>query len=261
MSSVGRRAIAGVVVVAAVASGAVIARADDAPPSAAAAAAERGLGLSPVLLEKQAAAGAVGTVTVANHSSKKLDITVKARPWTQSANGAVSLNRRKTLTGISVSSDSFELAAGAEKKVEVTASSATSMYGGVEVVGIPDGAEDRDGVVTGYRLISTLRLNPATPVLSLKPGTAKVTGKGKDRAAVLPVRNTGNTLQPVSVSVSLKGALGTRRRTDTLRVLPGKTVNVLLGSGSTLKAGSYTATVKLTQGGKSSTVTKKLRVK
>jgi hypothetical protein len=260
MYAVGRRAIAGVAVAAAVAGGAVIARADDATPRTAAAA-ERGLGISPMVIEKPAARGAIGSVTVSNHSSKKLAITVKARPWTQSSSGDVSLNRRRTLSGISVSDGSFDLAAGAQKKVDVTSSTSASMYGGIEVIGIPDGAEDEDGVVVGYRLISTLRLNPATPDISLKAGTPKVTGKGKERAAVLPVKNSGNTIEPVKVSVSLKGALGTRRRSDSVRVLPGKTVNVLLGSGSSLKSGSYTATVKLTQGGKTTTVTKKLRVK
>jgi hypothetical protein len=214
-----------------------------------------------VLIEKPAAAGAVGTITVANHSSKRLDVTVKARPWAQSSGGDVSLDRRKSLSGIALSATSFALPAGADKKVDVTAGTGASMYGGVEVIGLPAGADGQDGVVAGYRLVSTLRLNPATPVLDLKPGTPKVTGSGGARAAVLPLRNAGNTIQPVGISVSLKGALGTRRRTDTLRVLPGKTVNVLLGSGAALKAGSYTATVKLTQGGKATTVTKKLRVK
>jgi hypothetical protein len=179
----------------------------------------------------------------------------------QSSSGAVSVNRRRTLGGIELSAGSFTLAAGATKDITVTARSATSLYGGIEVIGVPDGAADKDGVVVGYRLVSSLRLNPATPVLSLTAGTAKVTGSGSKSSIVLPVRNAGNTVQPVSGSVRIKGALGTRQRDlGSLRILPGKTVNVLLSSTSSLSPGSYTATVRLTQGGKATTVTKKVRV-
>jgi hypothetical protein len=259
MSMVGRRAFAGVVVVAAVAGGAVIARADDAKPRAAAAAG--GLRVGPVMIEKTAAAGPIGPIVVTNNSSKRVDVTVAARPWVQSSSGAVSLNRRKTLSGIDLGETSFSLAAHAKKDVAVTARTDASMYGGVEVIGVPDGAADQDGVVLGYRLVSTLRLNPATPVLSLVAGNPKVTGKGSDRSVVLPVKNAGNTVQPVSGSVRLKSALGTRQRDlESLRILPGKLVNVLLSSTSALKPGSYTATIRLTQGGKTTTLTKKVRV-
>jgi hypothetical protein len=179
----------------------------------------------------------------------------------QSTSGAVSVDRRRTLPGIDIAGPDFALAAGAEKTVTVTARSGAVTYGGLEVVGLPAGAADRQGVVAGYRIVSSLRLNPATPVLSLKAGTAKVTGSGSRRAVVLPVRNAGNTIQPVTGSVRLKGALGTRQRAlESVRVLPGKTVNVLLSSVGSLQPGSYTATVKLTQGGQSSTVTRKLRI-
>jgi hypothetical protein len=258
MSMVGRRAIAGVVMVAAVASGAVIARADSAKPAAA----EGGLKIAPAMFEMTAVAGAIEPpITVTNNSSKKLDVTVAARPWVQASSGATSLNRRKTLSGIELSETSFTLAAHAKKDITVTSSTGASLYGGVEVIGVPDGAADKDGVVLGYRLIASLRLNPATPVLSLEAGSPKVTGKGSDRAVVLPVKNAGNTIQPVSGSVRLKSALGTRQRDlSSLRILPGKRVNVLLSSTASLKPGSYTATVRLTQGGKTTTVTKNVRV-
>ena len=259
MSMVGRRAIAGVVVLAAGAGGAVIARADDATPHAAAT--SGGLLIGPSIIEKPAAAGSVGTLTVANNSSKSVDVTLAARPWTQSTSGAVTLNRRKTLSGIELSATSFSLAAKTKKEVAVTAQSAASLYGGVEVIGLPAGSADKDGVVLGYRLISSLRLNPATPVLSLVASSPKVTGHGSERAVVLPVKNAGNTVQPVTGRVSLKSALGTRQRDlESLRILPGKRVNVLLSSVKSLKPGSYTATVRLTQGGKTTTVSKKVRV-
>jgi hypothetical protein len=258
MSSAGRRAIAGVAVAAAVACGAVFARADGTSTRAAA---SGGLALSPALIERQAGAGPAGAITVVNHSTKRIDVTVAARPWVQSSSGAVSVNRAKTLPGVTLNAGSFALAAGASKVVNVTATSAASLYGAVEVIGVPSDAPS-NGIVAGYRLVSSLRLNPAVPVLSLNAGAAKVTGTGAAKAIVLPLRNAGNTIQPVTGSVRLKGALGTRRRDlAAVRILPGRTVNVLLSNAGTLAAGSYTATVSLTQGGKTTTVTKTLRVK
>lgn len=258
MSMVGRRAFAGVAVLAAVAGGAVIARADNAKPKASAG----GLKVGPAVIEKTAAAGAINPpLQITNNSSKRIDVTVAARPWTQSTSGATSLNRRRSLSGIQLSDTSFSLAPKAHKDVTVTVSTGASMYGGIEVIGLPEGADDQQGVVLGYRLISSLRLNPVTPELDLVASRPKVTGKGSDRAVVLPVKNAGNTIQPVSGTVRLKSALGTRRRDlDSLRILPGKRVNVLLSSVRALKPGSYTATVRLTQGGKTTTVSKKVRV-
>jgi hypothetical protein len=262
MSSTGRRAVVAGAMVAAVTGGAVIARADDARPRAAAA--EGGLALSPVLIEKPAAAGPIGTVTVTNRTKEKLDITVKARPWVQSSSGKVSVNRRRILGGVGVSDGEFTLAPRASKAVAVTLSGTPaggSAYGGLEVIGLPADAAGRDGVVAGYRLIASLRLNPATPVLSLKASAAKVVGKGADRAVVLPVRNAGNTVQPVSGSVRLKGPLGTRQRSiGSLRILPGKTVNVLLSAAASLPAGSYTVTVRLVQAKQATSITKRLRI-
>jgi hypothetical protein len=262
MSSTGRRAIVAGAVVAAVAGGAVIAQADDARPRAAAA--EGGLAVSPSLIEKPAAVGPIGTVKVTNRTKQRLDVTVKARPWVQSSSGAVSVNRRRTLGGIAVSAGEFSLAPRAEKVVTVTLSGAPaggSAYGGIEVIGLPTGAAEQEGVVAGYRLISSLRLNPAAPVLSLEAGAAKLVGAGSARAVVLPVRNGGNTVQPVSGSVSLKGPLGTRQRSiGSLRILPGKTVNLLLSTAKSLPAGAYTATVRLKQGKQTTSVTKRLRI-
>jgi hypothetical protein len=263
MSSTGRRVVVAGAVLAAATGGAVIARADDARPRAAAAAG--GLAITPVLIEKPAAVGPVATVTVANRSKEKLDVTVTARPWVQSSSGAVSVNRRKTLGAVGVSDDGFALAPGASKVVAVTlraAPSGGSAYGGLEVIGLPAGAADKQGVVAGYRLVSSLRLNPAKPVLRLEASAAKLAGAGADRAAVLPVRNAGNTLEPISGSVRLKGPLGTRQRSiGKLRILPGKTVNLLLSSAKSLPAGSYTATVQLAQGTATTSITKRLRIK
>jgi hypothetical protein len=262
MVMTGRRTIAAGAVLAAIAGGAVIARAQGGGQCPASA--SKGLGVCSSLIEKPLATGTVATVTVYNGSAGALDVTVRPRPWVQSSSGAVAVNRRATLAGVAVSDDAFSLAAHSKKAITVTLASrpaSGSLYGGLEIVGLPPDAAKQKGVVVGYRLISSLRLNPATAVLSLKAGTAKAVGSGAARAVVLPVRNAGNTVQPVSAAVSLKGPLGTRRRSISgLRILPGKTVNLLLSSAKSLPAGSYTATVKLKQGTQTGTVTKKLRI-
>ena len=78
---------------------------------------------------------------------------------------------------------------------------------------------------------------------------------------MIPVKNTGNTLDPVSGTVSVKGARGTKNLAiAAVRILPGKTVNV--PAGTKLAKGSYSAKVTLSQRGKKAiAVTKKFRVK
>jgi hypothetical protein len=258
MHSVGRRAFAGGVVLAAIAGGALIAQAQGAPSHKAAA--KGGLGIAPAVEERAAGAGALTPLTVYNHSDKPLDITIAVRPWVQSTSGVVKVNRAKTLSGVTVSDTKFTLAAGATKAVSVTATTGASTFGGIEVIGIPSDAPTK-GVIAGYRLISSVRLDPASRVYDVKAGKAKLVGKGSKRALVLPVKNAGNTVEPISGSVSLKGPLGTRRsELGSVRILPGKTVNALLSSAKKLSSGSYTATVTLKQGGKTFSVTKKLKV-
>jgi hypothetical protein len=112
------------------------------------------------------------------------------------------------------------------------------------VSGVPTDAAQRTGVVHGYRLIGSLRLPPAQKKFSLSAGQVKRAG----RAVVLPLTNRGNTIEPISGDISLKGTRGTLNdNVDELRILPGKKVNLKLASS--LKSGAYTATVTLEQGG------------
>jgi hypothetical protein len=202
---------------------------------------------------------------VANHSDEALAITVKARPWTQSASGAVSPNRRSTLGGVTVSEGAFTLQPGAEKDLTVALAAVPSagyLYGALEIVGVPTGAAKAKGIVTGYRLVDALRYNAATPAYGFKAGAAKVSGKGKAKALTLSVRNTGNSIAPVSGTVKIKGALGTKNGTvKATRILPGKSVALALASLRSLRAGSYTATVTLIQNKQKTTLTKKIRVR
>ena len=48
---------------------------------------------------------------------------------------------------------------------------------------------------------------------------------------MLPVKNTGNTIDAVTGNVSVKDARGTRNLTvQAVKILPGKTVNIPLGT-------------------------------
>jgi hypothetical protein len=219
-----------------------------------------GLSMMPALIEHSAQPGELAQMTVANRSAAPLAVTVTARPWTQSAAGKVAPNRRARLSGVTIDKSSFTLAPGAEQVVTATLASAPGagyLYGALEAVGVPTNASKRKGVVLGYRLVGALRIVPAVKKTGLSAGTAKAV----NRTAVVPVKNTGNTLDAVSGSVRVKGASGTKNLSlAATKVLPGKTINVPLGSK--LAKGSYTATLRLKQGGKNVlSATKKFRVK
>jgi hypothetical protein len=206
-----------------------------------------GLAISPAILTHAPQPGSLGTMTVTNRSAAPLSVTVTPRPWTQSASGQFSANRKSTLGPVKVSTSSFTLAPNAEQKVDVSLSAAPaggSLYGALEVIGLPADADKRTGVVLGYRLVGSLRLPPAQKKLSLSAGQVKRVG----RAVVLPLTNGGNTIDPISGDITVKGARGTLNdNIDDLRILPGKKVNLELAGG--LKSGSYSATVTLEQGG------------
>jgi hypothetical protein len=217
-----------------------------------------GLALSPTIIEQTAKAGAGGTVTVANHSDHTLAVTVAARPWLQSHTGDTVPNRRKTLAGVTLSDTSFTLKPKAQRNVTVGLPSSGELYGALEVIGLPPDADSQKGIVTGYRLIGSLRLDPATAVLQLSTG--KVTTSGKQ--LVLPVTNRGNSLTPISGDVDLKGPLGTRStHIGAVRILPGRTVDVALGRTKGLVAGLYKARIELDQGDLVAKVARNVRIK
>lgn len=226
----------------------------------AAAQAEGGLAVIPGTIEvKAGTTGPLGTMKIANRSAAPLTVTVTPRQWTQDAAGKVAPNRRSTLGGVSIGEASFTLAAGAEKDVPVNVASAPAngLYGAVEVVGLPADVKTRKGLVLGYRVVAPFRLAPATPKTGISAGKIKP-GKG---TALLPVKSTGNTLDAVSGTVSVKDSRGTRNLTIApVKILPGKTVNIPLGTK--LQKGSATAKVTLKQKGKTAlSLSKKFTVK
>jgi P pilus assembly chaperone PapD len=222
------------------------------------AAAAGGLSITPTLIEHAASKGSADNVTVTNRSTQKLDVTVATRPWHQARDGAVAAKRGSTLRGFDISDTSFTLAPGAKQVVTVTTTTAKERYGALEVIGLPRDADTRKGLVVGYRLIASLRLDPAAPVFRFQTSSVKLSGK----TLVLPVTSHGNTVQPVSGDVSFKGALGTRSATiHSMRVLPGHTVELPLIAASKLPAGAYKAKIVLKQGNQRGTVTRNVRVK
>jgi hypothetical protein len=266
----GLKTVAAAGVLAAAVGGAVIARADDL--GARAAQAEGGLAMGSLTkgdrdlaVDRPAQAGMTDGFRISNKSSKALEVTVKARPWTQSASGVVSPNRRGTLPGVAVSESAFTLQPGAEKDLTVALQSVPSagyLYGALEVVGLPTDVEKAKGIVTGYRLVSALRYSPATPTYSLKAGAVKTSGKGSKKALTVTVRNAGNTVAPVTGTVKLKGATGTKNGTvKSTKILPRKSVAIALASLRSLRAGSYTATVTLIQNKQKTTLKKTIRVR
>jgi hypothetical protein len=223
-----------------------------------------GLSLSPAVVEHAAKVGAVGSVVVDNTSAVPLKVTVTPRPWLQSRTGTVVPDRSRTLLAdVAVGARSFTLAPNTRRSVSLTlrrGPSGGSLFGSVDVTGLPTSSAGKgSGVVAGYRLIGSLRLQPGTKKLRLRAGSARVKGS----AVLLAVRNDGNTIDAVSGRVRLTGARGSRTvAIAATKVLPGATVDLALGSIRGLPKGAYTAKVALSQAGKSVlTTTKGFRIR
>ena len=235
----------------------VIAVADEQPSGRASAAG--GVSLTPQRVERIARVGATGTVSVANNTGRPIRVTVKARPWRQAHGGAVAPDTRRTLSRqVAVAPSAFRLAPGATRTVSLGLRrhpSGGSLYGGIDVLGVPVGAKPLNGIVPRYRLVGSLRLNPVKPVLRVRSGRLTVTGRSGRHALVLPVRNRGNTVEPVVGRVTLAGPRGTRPNVlKPIRIVPRRTVNLTLGTYRGLlrrqPRGRYAIGVTLTQGGR-----------
>jgi hypothetical protein len=222
----------------------------------AAAPAGGGLSVTPAVIPSVPHAAIVGradSVVLANTTTTALKITVTPRPWVESSNGHVSPNAKASLTKlVSVSKPSFTLAAGASQSVALTLRQKPpggSLYAAVEAIGVPVDAAKHKGVSVGYRLISALRLDPATPARKLKLTVSAPVVQGA--AVVLPVRNAGNTIDPVSGTAKLVSPLGTRNVTIAAqRIVPGGSVSMVLTPVKGLAAGRYVATYLLMESGR-----------
>ena len=209
-----------------------------------------GLSVTPAVLEHRANLGKVGSLTLNNTTNESLRVTIRVRPWLQQLNGNVFSDSRTTFSRyVRATRQSFTIGAGAKVPVNfrmLRRTSSGSLYGSVDILGKPVNTKGRKGIIPQYRLISSLRLNPSRQTLRLRTGAGQIRGG----AFVLPVRNLGNTIEPVSGTYKLSGP-GTRSGTiAAVRVIPGKLVGLGLGSTRGMKKGTYTVTGSLVQAGK-----------
>lgn len=237
----------------------------EAPSAPRAVAAQGGVAITPAILETTARRGASRTATISNNSDRRLRFTVRARPWRQARNGNVAANRRRSLRGVSLSTTRFTLDSGEQRSVSVRLNrvpSSRSLYGALDVVGKP--TRRRRGINVAYNLISSLRFNPTAGArrLRLRVGKALVTGRGSSRTLVLQVRNRGNTVDPVGGTYDISGSGGGRSGAiSSMRILPGKMINLKLGSLRGFRRGSYRVSVTLSQASRNITsVTRSFRI-
>jgi hypothetical protein len=246
--------MAGAVALAAagLATGGVIAQADDAAPRATAAAG--GISLTPQTVEHTARKGTLGTVTVKNTTSDMLKVTVRVRPWIQNrVTGVVNANLKVSLSRyVAASSSSFNLAPGSRPVTikQVRTPPGGSLYAAIEVLAKPRNAKARNGIIPQYRVVGRLRANPSSKRVSLRAGTSGFVGSGNARQLVLPIRNTGNTLDLIGGSVAISGPTSKTNTVKQVGIVPGQVVNLVGGSLKGFKKGSYTATWSITQGTK-----------
>ena len=144
---------------------------------------------------------------------------------------------------------SFTIAAAAKVPVTfrmVRRTGNGSLYGNVDILGKPTRTKGRKGIIPQYRLVSSLRLHPRSKTIKLRTGAAQV----RNRTFVLPVRNTGNTIEPISGTYRLSGPGSRSGNFKSVSVVPGKLVTLGLTSTRGFKKGRYTITASLSQGGK-----------
>jgi hypothetical protein len=208
------------------------------------------LSVTPVLVQLPAAAGQTTTLTVDNTTAQTLALSATPRPWLQSRSGAIGLDERQRLgSQVTLSPSSFTLAPGAQQQITATVTSvgaAGSLYGGIEVIGVPTGPRHA-GITLGARLITSLRLYPLTPRVSLRIGRVVQSGG----SLALDVTDDGNALDLLSGSMRLSGPLGGQSASLTpVTLVPGATVALtLLSHRGTLPAGTYALSVSLRQAG------------
>ena len=237
-----------------------IAAAEPAKPLAAATQGS-GLSVTPSVLETTARRNASATATIGNSTGRKLSVTVRVRPWRQARSGTVAADRRRRLSGVGVNVSSFTMPAGARRSVRVSLrrmSSKRSQYGALEIVGRP--ARRRRGINVTYRLVSSVRFNPTARARRYSLGAGQLRRSG--RTLSLQVRNRGNTVDPVGGRAQITGpAGGASAAITSVRILPGKLVNVRLATLPRMRRGSYTARISLRQRGRTRlTVTRRFRI-
>jgi hypothetical protein len=91
--------------------------------------------------------------------------------------------------------------------------------------------------------------------MRVRAGALKVTGRHGRHAIVMPLRNLGNTVQPITGRVVMTGPRGKRpNRLHSVRVVPRRSIRLTLGTYRGLlrgqPAGRYRLEITLRQGGR-----------
>jgi len=246
------------------ATGGVIAAQADEPAPRAKAAQQGGVEITPAMVERTAKRGTVGTFTVKNTTRNTLRVTVTVRPWVQNrTTGNVSANLRASLRPfVRASPQTFNLKPGSRtirlKMRRMTRSG--SLYGGIQVFAKLRKKPRNNGINPQYNVIGRLRLNPKRKRPNLRIGNIDVKGRGNNRSLILAVRNTGNTLDPVSGQVRITGPTGRNANIPQVSIVPGQVVYLRGGSLKGMRRGNYTATWSITQGGKKYTARRTFRL-
>ncbi len=145
-----------------------------------------GLSLTPQRVERIARVGATGAVAVANSTGRTMRVRVRVRPWRQALGGAVTPDARRSLSReVAVGPSAFRLASGARRIVSLRLRrhpSGGSLYGGIDVVGVPMGAKPLNGIVPRFRLVGSLRLSPRSQAGHARPRRS-AEGHGSQRTA------------------------------------------------------------------------------
>ena len=218
-----------------------------------------GLSMTPSVVERRATVGGVAVVTVANTTEHTARVTLRPRPWLQAADGTVSPDPHRTLARlVQATPSTFTMAAGSRRAIRLTLRrhpSGGSLYGALDLSGIPRGVRLPNGITPRYRLIGSLRLNPAKTRTRVRVGALRVTGRSDRHAIVMPLRNLGNTVEPILGRVVLTGPRGERPNVlKPVRVVPRRLVRMTLGTYRGLlrdqPAGRYRLSITLSQAGR-----------
>ena len=211
-----------------------------------------GLSVTPASLENRAKLGTVGSLTLNNTTRETLRVTVTVRPWRQQLNGTVLSDPRSNLTRyVRATTRSFTIGAGAKRPVRFRmVRRLSSLYASVDILGKPTNTRGRKGIIPNYRLISKLRLNPARKTYRFRTGAAQV----RSGAVILPVRNLGNSIDPIGGTYRMSGAGSKSGNMAGVAALPGKLVGLNLGATRGMRKGRYTVTATVRQGNRTANV-------
>jgi hypothetical protein len=217
--------------------------------SAATAHAAGGLSVTPAVVERTAKIGKVGSMRLSNSTNESLRVTVTVRPWGQELNGAVVPNLRTSLAHwVRPTTRAFTLRANRSRAITLKMfhrTRAGSLYAGVDIFGKPTHTRGRKGIIPQYRIISKLRLNPKHKRYGLRTGAAQIRGG----TIILPIRNLGNTIDPIGGSYRISGPSGRSGTATAIAALPGKLIALNLGGTRGMRKGHYTISATVNQAG------------